>query len=168
MEASKLETIEDIVLSKINQRLSELGSTAKWRRPPGSFREYEVLKGKTILMVDDIQGVIEGFVPDLMVATNGNASFIHHKEQTAEELADKIIETNPDIVLLDYNLAHNIKGDTIARLLKEKGFAGESIGFSSENEHAGKFIRAGALGCIEKSTYEPSDSIKKLAEIVWI
>lgn len=166
MEAPNLETNKEAILGKINQKLAALGSKSEWLRSPEFFPEYEMLKGKTILMVDDIKEVIEGFVPDLMVATNGNASFIQHGQQTIEELVDEIMKANPNIVLLDYNLAQDIKGDVVARLLKEKGFAGESIGFSSENEHAGKFMKAGALGCIEKSTFEPSDSIKKLAEIV--
>lgn len=66
MEGPKPETNKEVILSKINQKLAGLGSTMKWHRPPEFFPEYETLSGKTILMVDDTQGVIEAYVPSLV------------------------------------------------------------------------------------------------------
>jgi|CXWL01.1.fsa_nt_gi CheY-like chemotaxis protein len=166
MEGSTAETGDQVLLGKINDVLTALGVATRWRRAPKYLPEYAPLKGKSVLMVDDVMGVLENFIPDLVIATDGRASFLHHEQQTAEALASEIMSANPDIVLLDYNLAQGIKGDTVANLLKEQGFAGQMVGFSSENQHESKFVTAGAQGCVEKINFDPAESIKKLAEIV--
>ena len=78
MEIKDLNLIpqEPSPLDKINAILKDLGSSAKWKRAPEHIEGAELLREKTIVMVDDEQQVLEAFVPDLVVATDGKAIFI--------------------------------------------------------------------------------------------
>ena len=93
------------LLEKINAILAGLGSRARWLKLPQAQLEYTALKDKRVLMVDDIAGVLEQFVPDLVIATDGKASFLQYVNQTAYNLTDEMVAGNPDIILLDYNLS---------------------------------------------------------------
>ena len=163
---TKVESREEDLLQRINRALKELGSSSKWLKLPKFLPDYESLRGKKILLVDDVVEVVESLIPDLMVATDGNASFIHYKEQELELIISEILEKNPDIILLDYNLSESLKGTEIARILKEKAFTGKSIGFSSEKDTSKKFIDAGAFGYVEKNAYDPEACLKGIAKIV--
>lgn len=154
------------VIEKINASLQELGSSTKWKRAPEFKEEYESLRGKKVLMVDDVENVLVSFIPDLMVATDGEASFIKYNEQDVKELAQQIIEQNPDIVLLDYHLSDNLKGAVVAACLNDKGFEGGIIGFSSDSGVQNEFAKAGSLGCIDKNAGEPNLSVEELCKIV--
>ncbi len=154
------------LLEKINQALAELGSGAKWKRAPEFLAEYEPLRGKKIIMVDDLKKLLEHFVPLFMVATDGNAGFVEHLNQTIDELVDQIIHINPDIVLLDFNLANNVLGSEIAEKLTTHSFSGISVGFSSDTKTAEKFIAAGAIGAVDKDAGDPEKSVVELAKLI--
>ena len=152
-------------IEKINATLQELGSTAKWKRAPERIPGTEALKDKTIVMVDDESGVLEAFIPDLMVATDGKATFIKYNGQSVEELIEQIRQSKANLVLLDFHLSETLKGATVARAMTDQGFAGSIVGFSSDDDARRKFKAAGALGAINKEAGFPESSVKKLGEL---
>ena len=153
------------LLEKINKVLAELGSTGKWKRPPEFLEGYEPLKDKIVVMVDDVKTVLENFVPHLIVATDGKASFVEYKGQKLDELLEQIMLHKPNIVVMDYHLSENLKGTSVINALREQNFPGKTIGFSSDNT-AREFSDAGAIGVVDKGGYSPEDSVEKLAKLV--
>lgn len=156
---------KNLLLEKINKALLEMGSKAQYLKVPEDYPEYQALKGKKVLMLDDVKGLLEAFIPDLMVATNGNASYIFHKGETPEEVAKQIIEQNPDLALLDYSLSGGVTGTDIYELLKENGFAGKPIGFSSDKNSQGLFKKAGVEDCVDKDTFDTGAVVKEIAKL---
>lgn len=157
---------EQSPIDRINFVLKELGSTAKWKRAPEKIEGTEVLKDKTVVMVDDVQGVLEAFVPDLVVATDGNAVFIKFTGQNTEELIEQIQQSKADVVLLDYHLSEALKGSEVTRALLGAGFHGSIVGFSSDSDPKRDFQQAGALGSVDKEAGFPKSSVSKLAELL--
>lgn len=155
-----------MLLDKINETLALLESKARYLKVPEDYPEYQSLKGKKILMLDDIERLLEAFLPDLMVATDGNASFVLQKGETAEETAKEILTQNPDIALLDYSLQEGVKGTDVYEFLKKSGYLGKSIGFSSDKESQKLFKKAGVEDCIEKDTFDTSAIVKEIAKLV--
>lgn len=155
-----------VLLEKINQILADLGSTGKWRKLPESFAEYEALRGKKIVMVDDVKMLLENFMPILMVATDGNASFVQYTGQAMDELIEQIARNNPDIVLMDYHLSEYFKGSGVVRALKEQKFSGQAIGFSSDARAAREFTAAGADGTVNKGAGLVEEAVKELADLI--
>lgn len=157
------------LLDKINSTLEQLGSTAKWKRAPERIEGTDILKDKTILFVDDVSDVLQTFVPDLMVATEGKSVFMTYKGQDLKEFTEQILAVNADIILMDYHLdsdlEYGLKGSRIASFLR-RNFNGVIVGFSSETAGVSKFVEAGAIGSIKKNPGNPEASIKALAELI--
>lgn len=157
------------LLKKANVILAEFGCS-KLDRLPAPIKNTEALKGKTMVMVDDGLDILGAFVPDLTVATDGNTSFIHYSEETGHGMGyaiEKILEANPDVVLMDYYLSERINGGFLAQYLRREGFGGTIIGFSSNDiEIAAEFQKAGVPETVKKDRYSPSISIRHLAEVL--
>lgn len=160
------ETPQVNLLEKINKALEDLGSTTRWKLTPEFIEGCEVLKDKVIVMVDDVKIVLESFAPDLMVATDGKANFVEYKGQKLNELLDQILQYNPNIILLDYHLSDQLKGSEVLKALRESGFSGDAIGFSSDSHVISQFKTAGAKACIDKDAGQPEISVKELAEVI--
>lgn len=156
------------LVDKINEALKELGSTARWTKAPEFLKEYRPLKDKTIVLVDDVDMVLKAFVPGLMVATDGKAFFVQYKGQPLQELTEQILQRNPDLILLDYNLEEEgeLKGTELARELLRQKFSGDIVGFSSERAAEQEFQKVGVKRSINKEAGFPEESIKELAELV--
>ena len=153
-------------LNKINTALADFGSELEYLKPPEFQPEYESLRGKKVVMVDDVFGVIENILPEIVVATDGNARGIHYKGQSLQELAADILSKKPDVIILDYHLSDYLKGIEVAKELSKIGFTGKIVGCSSEGDRAKEFIKYGAVGNIDKTSYPASDAIKNLARMV--
>ncbi len=153
------------VLELVNNALEKLGSKMKYIKAPEYFPEYDALKGKKIIMIDDAFGVLENILPELVVASNGNAEAIHYTNQKLEELVVELLDKHPDILILDYHLSDYLKGIEIAKELNKAGFEGKIVGGSSESERGKEFMKVGAAGNIDKTEYPTSDTIKHLAII---
>jgi hypothetical protein len=141
------------ILEIINDALAELGDKSEWIRAPEFRPEYEALKRKSVVLVDDVKAIVTNFLPELMVATDGNAHGIIYVDETAEALTEKILSRNPDIILMDYTLSYDedaFTGDIVITRLREIGFTGKIIGFSSDKDKAKKFAKAGAETSIDK------------------
>jgi DNA-binding NtrC family response regulator len=161
---------DEELLQAVNDALVKAGSTGKVTRKyiqklieiTGS---YEVLAGKHILLVDDIEDVLEALVPILTVATHGKAEYLLHQSQNADVLCNEIAGLNPEYVLMDYNLAEELKGDVVVQKLFQNHPNIKCIGFSSEKQKKA-FSNAGAIGSVEKSTNDNEGMIKAIAEII--
>ena len=157
------EKTESVALQKINAALAEIGSQNRWRIAPEFLPEYERLKGKKIVMVDDTFMAIENILPELVVATDGNATAIPYKEQSLQKLVSEIMSTDPDVIILDYHLSEKLKGITVAKELISAGYMGKFVGCSSDRDAGKEFAKIGSLGNIDKIHYPTSEAIKKLA-----
>lgn len=153
------------VLELVNNALEKLGSKMKYIKAPEYLPEYDALKGKKIIMIDDSFDVLENILPELVVASNGNAETIHYTNQKLEELVVELLDKHPDILILDYHLSDYLKGIEIAKELNKAGFEGKIVGGSSESERGKEFMKVGAVGNIDKTEYPTSDTIKHLAII---
>jgi CheY-like chemotaxis protein len=158
--------VEKELLKNINITLKTLGSDTLCTVLPDLSPDDAHLKGKTILMVDDKLINLQLFVPALMVATDGKALFLHvQDEEELDEVVEKILALHPDIVLLDYNISENIKGDYLVEPLQEQSEGIIIVGFSSDRSGLQAFENAGVTHCVEKRSWDPVSSIKELAEI---
>lgn len=159
------ESLQTRVLEHLNNNLHLLGDPAQWMRLPEYLPDYEPLKTKRIIMLDDGKLLIASYLPYLEVATQGNAGFVHHKGENPSDTASQILAQNPDIVLLDYKLAGNITGTQVANTLKERAYSGVPIGFSSSPDFLTEFQRHGVELIVEKSG-DPEYELGKIAQIV--
>ena len=126
----------------------------------------EALRDKRIFMGDDQATYFSSFIPSLLVETDGKAKFVLHKDQTVKELADSIIESESDIALLDLNMANGISGTDVARMVKEKGFSGKIIGFSSDMRAVNAFKQVGANGVVRKDSNNQEATIREIVQII--
>lgn len=149
------------LLECINHALEDMGSTMRYKRIPDAFPGCESLKGKHITMVDDLKIVLEGFLAELMVATDGCAQFIHQQEQTVDELVDEVFAKKSDAILMDYML-QGYHGDTVVRRIRERNPSLLCIGFSSM---AGAFDHTG-IPSVRKNAWDREKLFQEIAEIV--
>ena len=155
---------KDELLKKANSTLEQLGLTARYRKLKESLEGCEMLKGKKIVMVDDIANLMLMFAGDLIVATDGNSSFILHTDQTEGDLVKQILDANPDIVLMDKNLANNLSGVDVTKDLLNNNSSINVIGFSSESSAGKEFLSAGAKGFVDKDTSDTIGTIQNIAK----
>jgi len=152
----------------MNESFLKLGSSRKIEKIeeiPALAIETRVLQEKRIMVIDDVRSVLVFFAPYFIAATGGEVSFVYFEKETLEELVDKILKENPEIVLLDYNLSTKIKGNAVCQELKNRGFNGLVYGFSSINTKE-EFLKAGATGFVPKNTVDPDYTIELLAKYV--
>lgn len=154
------------LLEQINREFGRLGETARYKRLPEVPAVCAALHRRMLVMVDDSSGVLAAYVPHLVAATRGRAAFVLHQEQGVEQLVDETLAHSPDTVLMDYFLAGDLRGDTVAQLLSERaGRAASCIGFSSMPSAARYFARVGSP-FVTKSPSDPADSLVEVAKIV--
>ena len=159
------------LLDEINRIRVSLGADVL-REIPDEFQELEEFRNKIITIVDDSRRVLAKNIPAFLVATDGNARVILCTDQTPEEIADRIISSGTDIVLLDYILKRSVNshdvsvnGIDVMNALKSKGYDGEVIGYSSDDESQEKFMDNGAMCCADKNNIDQGEEVIKIAEV---
>src|SRR6266567_4646150 len=138
------------LLEKANGILENLGLTSRYKKIKEQIAECENLRNKKVIMVDDIVDLMKSFAGDLTTATNGNASFLLHSNQTEEIIIEQILAVNPEIILMDKNLANGVSGINLVRKITQQHPEIICIGFSSESSAGNEFISAGARGFVDK------------------
>ena len=68
--------------------------------------------------------------------------------------------------MLDLNLANGLKGTEVASMLKEKGFLGKIIGFSSDMRAVDAFKKVGADGVVRKDANGQETAIRGIVQII--
>ena len=161
------------LLDEMNRIMVSIGATARCKKLPHESSVCEKLKGKVVTVVDDSLELLVNNVPDLVVATDGSANAIHYKNQSPEEIADQIIELRTEIVLLDYALKRTafpykvvVSGVDVMKALKQKGYKGKIVGYSSDGKFQEEFMNNGAICCIDKNAFEQGKEILKIAEVI--
>lgn len=144
------EALRERWLAEVNAKIESLGQRGDLVRLPESHPDFEALRGKTILMIDDLKELLAGFLPTLVVATEGHGDIIRHDQQTVEELAVEIAARNPDILLLDNTLRVGVRGPSVAKQLRSQSWTGKIIGFSADPSTENDFADGGADGFVEK------------------
>ncbi len=165
-ESFQPESLPEDLKTKVNRAFEELGVGTRYKKVKETVPGCENLRGKRIVMVDDVKAVLETFVEDLVVASDGNASFILHKDQSLDELVGEIIQRNPDIVLVDGHLAHGIEGDAVIESLSRINAVLKSIIFSSDSHIGDRLTSGNIAGVVKKETSDPETSVKKVADII--
>jgi len=159
-----------LLLETINNIMNELNKEAPWLKGnlktiPEFLPEYEKLKGKKILWIDDTANLIGKLAPHFVVATDNNFSFVLHKDQSKGGLLQEVLDKNPDIILLDYSLANGVKGDILAKILIAEDYTGKIIGFSGDGTITDHFKNAG-VEAVHKDEDNPSKSLKDIANLI--
>ena len=118
------------------------------------------MRNKKIFYIDDAKSELELFGDEFSKLTE-NLILFHYQNESLEELVEKIISENPDIVLLDYNLSMTLKGSEVCKKLREENFTGTIIGFSTVHV-ADRFLESGADGFVLKNAHELQKTVEKL------
>lgn len=150
----------------IQTTCAALGSQLEWRGQLRRISGTEVLNGKRIVMLDDSRAVLLAFAPALLIASGGNAFFVHHQEQSLALLATQILEHSPDIILFDYFIAQSMRGTAVVPLVAARSAGTIRIGFSSDEGLEHTFMDSGAHGAVRKNTDDVDESILGLALLV--
>ncbi len=153
-----------LVLSK--DALKRCGLPPFVHAMPEIPEEAAVLRDKKILLIDNAPEVFEVFVPWLVAATDGNASFLFHVKEALAELAEKAVSLSPDIVLIDECLAGTIRGHTLTAEILERKPQIKVIGFSATEGTSDAFTAAGAAGFAEKDTENPEATLIRVAHAI--
>lgn len=154
------------LLQSVNVTLAGLQSTLKYKRIFDAIPGCEVLRGKKIVMVDDMQSVLESFVAPLMVVTDGHALFMQYKGQLLEDLLQELLAAQPEIVLVDFHLSETVKGDALVRMIAERHPEITCIGFSSDKDAKHPFLKAGVQGVAPKEAHDPDVSLQAVAKLI--
>lgn len=128
--------------------------------------QFDDLINCNMLLIDDSQLVMAAFIEPLMYATNGNASFLWHRDQSPEQLMDQVVEKKPDVVLIDANLEDGLRGYHLIPLLKNRLPNASFIGFSTAPSTRDAFMAAGAIGFVEKDISDPERNLREIAEVL--
>ncbi len=148
------DTAKGAIRENLTRALAETGGglSASLALPEEYVPGTESLRGKRIVMVDDeINAVLQSIVHG-SVATNGNFDVVLQKDaaDTADRLADRILEKNPDLVLVDFDFAFSVTGDMVVHALREKGYSGRIIGSSQRSDNAEAFMKVGVVNSYDK------------------
>lgn len=155
------------LLAAINQAMETLESGIQFKSFPDHIPGCEVLADKKVVVVDDTVEMLLFIVAPLMVETNGKARFIPHKEQSLDELVRVISKEDPDVVLVDENLAGKVKGHELVASIKKKNPRVLCIGFPiGPNLYRKEFKAAGAEGSVLKDSQNPKETLIQIAQIV--
>jgi hypothetical protein len=164
---SSKEIREVALLEKINEAQKALGRSTKYIKLPDVAPEVvEALSGKRIVMVDDIAGQLAKWHPVLLTATNGTADFVWHTEETRSALLDRITASNPEVVLLDYELSKGVRGTELVDVLRERLPGAVIIGFSSDRGYNTLLRDAGTHGTANKGAAEAEQELFSIVVIV--
>ncbi len=148
------DTAKAAIRENLTRALAETGGglSASLALPEEYNPGTEALRGKRIVMVDDeVNAVLQSIVHG-SVATDGHFDVVLQKDatDTADRLADRILEKNPDLVLVDFDFAFSVTGDMVVRALREKGYSGRIIGSSQRSDNAEAFLKVGVINSYDK------------------
>ena len=151
----------------IEAQFASLGLESKGVRLP-KLELDPGLHGRKILFVDDSLDVLRVFVPRLIVATNGEASFIHCIRSDVHKLSRQIVAAKPDVALIDGELGGSLRGWDVVKKVLAANDQLLCMGFSSDESYEKQFFAAGALGFVHKETANPDQSLLVLSQHVGV
>ena len=106
------------------------------------------------------------FLP-LFQEEGAKASGVLHPEgESAAALIERIVNLSPEIILLDGNLAGEVRGTQMVPTLHARMPGVKIIGFSSAESLSVTFMKVQADGFVFKNIDDPDTSINELAWIL--
>lgn len=159
---------ERLQLENLCERVAEeykrLGSSAA--RLPSHFpAPSPALHDRRLVYVDDSVSVMELFIPSLVALTNGSCIFIHHRDESMEELVGKILGASPELVLLDGELAGITRGWEVAARLYQASPDVPVVGFSSSPFYRKLFLDHCAVEFVTKDRGAIAETVRAVEEI---
>ncbi len=153
-------------LERLNAIYAQIGVATRSDVPEQELDGHKALKGKKILLIDDSAWVFELYAEPLMSVTGGNAYFLLHEGLKLNSLLEKILEIDPQYVLMDANLDSSVSGiDVTAELVRRKPEI-RVIGFSNSISYAPAFMEAGAVGAVRKRSDDVGASMKEIEMLI--
>lgn len=121
---------------------------------------------KRFVIVDDRQDAINMFLPLLTQEGALCLGILHPENQGEAELAERIVKSKADVVLLDGNLSGDVRGARMVPTLKSRMPKAKIIGFSSAESLRETFMSVDADGFVFKNMDSPEETINDLAWIL--
>lgn len=156
------------LLAIINDSVRALGQ-------PGSFFKLpevqphiqQQLQNKQLLLVEDNPVIAALYSRYLVTATNGNFNFVIHTARIQmDTLLEFVVTKQPDVVLLDYQLAAGLRGTELVAPLRRELPRSILIGFSSDPFDNQQLVAAGASGAATKRTSQIVETLEEIALVV--
>jgi hypothetical protein len=112
-----------------------------------------------LVLVDDSTEILRAFIPPLVVATGGDATFIHCVGGTVSEVAHEVLDAEPSVALIDGALGPKLPGWEVAKEILKVNPEILCIGFSAEPAYEQRFNACGAGGFVYKRLGEVQASL---------
>ena len=118
-----------------------------------------------ILFIDDVTEVLWTFSSAF---ANAGVELVlhHHTSVDTDALLEEVRRVRPDVVLLDANLSHGVKGYDLPPLFEELDPVPRAIGFSTDASLAPLFLQNGAVGFVEKRMDDPLESVRNVMDMI--
>lgn len=104
----------------------------------------------TIVYLDDQADLLQTYRSFLEATYHGIVHPIQYTTQSLPSVVADVLTHEPQIIVLDYHLDARLKGRDVCQALRQAGFVGMIVGFSSDPYTEPLFIKAGADEFIEK------------------
>lgn len=124
------------------------------------------LKDKRVVMVDDAINMLITHVPALIGCCESGYGIHFDGRGGIEELCGLIQESEPDVVLMDYDFDTGVGGTVYLTELHPVMPNIDFVGFSTQGSFKADFLEAGAIGFLRKDLSEPKGSMFDLAGIL--
>ena len=118
-----------------------------------------------ITIIDDRTDVLSVFC-SLLQQAGFTVTPVEHRGEMPGDLLKKVMQTSPDVILLDGNLAADVKGADLVPALKLALSHARVYGFSTADSMKEEFLQAGADGFVLKDIYSPAATVQELTKLL--
>lgn len=115
----------------------------------------------TVGFVDDQQTILDIY-KNTFLAEGVSLQTWRFRDGDNDAIIAEIIESAPDVMLLDYHLSSHYKGRDLAADLYAAGYKGLLIGFSTDIYTAPIFAMANVKTFVHKNLVEPGESVQQI------
>jgi DNA-binding NarL/FixJ family response regulator len=154
---------EAVLLERVNAVAAHYHYGRFIQLPEVSMDARRALSQVRVALVDDTVDVIAMVGAELVVASGDCATLVYHTRQSAQELIEEIVASQPDIILMDGQLSRYVSGASIIPELAERLPHCCIIAHSGSDELNSDMLDAGAFKSIAKSA--SGSNMDLLAEI---
>lgn len=153
------------LLGAINKAMARLGSPSIWTAAPERINGCEEFLNRRIVVVDRAPEALEKIMPQLIVDSGGTADFVLHSAgQSLTQLTAAIIEKLPQLVLLDWELAGEMKAPVLVRELSRHSRC-KIVGFTSDWQNGFQFEALGIDFVVNRASH-PRSALCEIARML--
>lgn len=117
----------------------------------------------SLLLIDDRKDMLD-FFRKLLTSEGYDVHTILHEGQSEPELAKQAASTKASLLLIDGNLAAEVKGYNLLPVLRAAIPGVRIFGFSTAESMKQPFLDAGAEGFVLKDPYNPAQTVLELEQ----